>query len=462
MTMAAAAPIALVGPRTASIAYHHARLAEFARAEALLVDPNDPLEQSQQLIERAHQVRILTLTGELDWPTAQVVAYAEAAGKPLRWRQPPRWACPCCGSVAVGVLDGSPIGCAACGWDAVQPPSPTRRAANDSLLFDSPVALRREVEQLTAMLGEAGRLRIYLAGLLELDQSQQRLDGQLVEAVSATLAAAAAIAERPRWSRLNPAATRWLVAAVQQVYLALTHGAPEAAHWWCRTVLVSVGSLPTAATARGPLQVDPAALDGRDLPRAAGTLAALGATAGWAWRPVRLCPFDVQDLDQLLHDPVWRRLASPQAQSRLAHGLGRLVGEAAGRADAVTLTWVEAAQLVEVLEELDGDHGTVTGDAAAAWLARQLRGRICPTGPAFDRERLGAVVRAAWVAWASQQPHPKPSWLVDWDQLGEADREADRLIGEAVAAAVLGLPTSASTWAATHGAADQVPLARPA
>jgi hypothetical protein len=459
--MTPAAPIALLGPRPTSIAYHHARLAEFASAEALLVDPSDPLEQSQQLVERAHQVRVLTLTGELDWPTAQVVAYAEAAGKPLRWRQPPRWACPCCGSVAVGVLDGSPIGCAACGWDAVQPPSPTRRAANDSLLFDSPVALRREVEQLAAMLGEAGRLRTYLAGLLELDQRQQRLDGRLVEAVSATLAAAAAIANRPRWSRLDPAAS-WLVVAVQQVYLALTHGAPEAAHWWCRTLLASVGALPSDASG-GDLQVARAALDGHGAGSAVGELGALAATDGRARLSVRLCPVDVQDLDQLLHDPVWRRLASPQAQSRLARGLGGLVGEAAGRAEAVALTWLEAAQLVEVLEELDGYHRTVTGDAVAAWLARQLREQVCPPGPVvLDRERLGAVVRAAWVAWAGQQPHPKPSWLLDWDQLGEADREADRQIGEAVAAAVLGLPAAASTWAQADGTAAQVPLARPA
>jgi hypothetical protein len=53
---------------------------------------------------------------------------------------------------------------------------------------------------------------------------------------------------------------------------------------------------------------------------------------------------------------------------------------------------------------------------------------------AVMRDMLGMVVREAWVAWAGQQPAPKPSWLLPWDQLAESDREVDRLIGEAVRA----------------------------
>jgi len=49
---------------------------------------------------------------------------------------------------------------------------------------------------------------------------------------------------------------------------------------------------------------------------------------------------------------------------------------------------------------------------------------------------LGRIVREAWVAWASEQPEPKPSWLVPWDELSESDKEADRRIGEAVALSV--------------------------
>lgn len=42
----------------------------------------------------------------------------------------------------------------------------------------------------------------------------------------------------------------------------------------------------------------------------------------------------------------------------------------------------------------------------------------------------GQVIRTAWMEWARTQPSPKPSWLVPWDQLSEADRDADRHIAE--------------------------------
>lgn len=51
----------------------------------------------------------------------------------------------------------------------------------------------------------------------------------------------------------------------------------------------------------------------------------------------------------------------------------------------------------------------------------------------FDRDTLGRFVRNAWIRWARQQPNPKPSWLVSYDELDEADKEADRHIGESVA-----------------------------
>lgn len=46
------------------------------------------------------------------------------------------------------------------------------------------------------------------------------------------------------------------------------------------------------------------------------------------------------------------------------------------------------------------------------------------------RDALGRAVRSAWVKWARTQPDPKPSWLVPWEDLPEADREADRVIAE--------------------------------
>jgi hypothetical protein len=53
--------------------------------------------------------------------------------------------------------------------------------------------------------------------------------------------------------------------------------------------------------------------------------------------------------------------------------------------------------------------------------------------PALDRNTLGSLVRQAWIEWAKEQPNPKASWLVPWDELAESDKEADRRIGEAVA-----------------------------
>lgn len=57
--------------------------------------------------------------------------------------------------------------------------------------------------------------------------------------------------------------------------------------------------------------------------------------------------------------------------------------------------------------------------------------------PVLDRERLGQLVRATWVAWAREQPDPKPHWLDPWEKLSEPLREVDRRIGEAIGDAVL-------------------------
>jgi hypothetical protein len=50
--------------------------------------------------------------------------------------------------------------------------------------------------------------------------------------------------------------------------------------------------------------------------------------------------------------------------------------------------------------------------------------------PPRSREILGQEVRAEWITWAREQPSPKPSWLVPWDELSEPDKEVDRRIGE--------------------------------
>jgi hypothetical protein len=45
---------------------------------------------------------------------------------------------------------------------------------------------------------------------------------------------------------------------------------------------------------------------------------------------------------------------------------------------------------------------------------------------------LGQLVRHVWMQWAKEQPSPKASWLVPWEELPESDREVDRHIGAAL------------------------------
>ncbi len=54
---------------------------------------------------------------------------------------------------------------------------------------------------------------------------------------------------------------------------------------------------------------------------------------------------------------------------------------------------------------------------------------------ADERDALGRQVREIWIAWAKEQPAPKASWMVPWEDLGEPVREVDRRIGERLHAA---------------------------
>lgn len=82
-------------------------------------------------------------------------------------------------------------------------------------------------------------------------------------------------------------------------------------------------------------------------------------------------------------------------------------------------------------------YGDLRSEAAIRAGIRQVRptvefvvARVRAEASGGDREALGRAVRAEWMAWAQEQPRPKPSWLVPWDELAEPDREADRRIGE--------------------------------
>lgn len=48
------------------------------------------------------------------------------------------------------------------------------------------------------------------------------------------------------------------------------------------------------------------------------------------------------------------------------------------------------------------------------------------------REERGRLVRKVWVNWACEQTAPKPSWLLPWEQLDDAQHEVDMRIGDAL------------------------------
>jgi hypothetical protein len=50
----------------------------------------------------------------------------------------------------------------------------------------------------------------------------------------------------------------------------------------------------------------------------------------------------------------------------------------------------------------------------------------------FNEDDLGKIVRNAWIEWAKEQPNPKPSWLVPYEELSQPDKDADIRIGKAV------------------------------
>ena len=68
--------------------------------------------------------------------------------------------------------------------------------------------------------------------------------------------------------------------------------------------------------------------------------------------------------------------------------------------------------------------------AEAEALVEKLENEKCLS---HDREFMGQLVREVWEEWAREQPDPKPSWLVPWNELPEPLREVDRRIAERVA-----------------------------
>ena len=67
----------------------------------------------------------------------------------------------------------------------------------------------------------------------------------------------------------------------------------------------------------------------------------------------------------------------------------------------------------------------------------------------ISRDRLGRMVRETWLRWAKEQPDPKPSWLLPYDELAERDQEVDRMIGEDICRATLAEVAAVHSGAAT-------------
>ena len=116
--------------------------------------------------------------------------------------------------------------------------------------------------------------------------------------------------------------------------------------------------------------------------------------------------------------------------------LGHAAGEFADNVHRIESRVLLRALLVTLDEqEIRNERDRQLVAMGKATVNRRLDLLAAPRLPDADRERLGRVVRDAWMRWAAQHPDPKPSWLVPWDGLNEMDREVDRQIAEAVLAA---------------------------
>ena len=120
-------------------------------------------------------------------------------------------------------------------------------------------------------------------------------------------------------------------------------------------------------------------------------------------------------------DAIERRLRETVASGTagLASSMDHI---AAACPDNIRVVLAELDRLRHQLAEQDRFHGSLTSVIERAG-KRALA----------DRDELGRAVRTAWMEWARTQPNPKPSWLVPYSQLSEADQEADRQIGEHIA-----------------------------
>jgi hypothetical protein len=114
-----------------------------------------------------------------------------------------------------------------------------------------------------------------------------------------------------------------------------------------------------------------------------------------------------------------------------------LAALASNRKHSDSFTFGDIGRLRNILVRAQYRLNEVSNPPIMAGASNTLPMRKRSEPPLYDRETLGRIVRQSWVKWAVTQPAPKPSWLVPYNELSEADKEADRQIGEAVACVML-------------------------
>lgn len=91
--------------------------------------------------------------------------------------------------------------------------------------------------------------------------------------------------------------------------------------------------------------------------------------------------------------------------------------------------WVQSGQDGDRYRALLREYGLLLmpGDEGYEESSRNL-----PCG--WPGPQPGRIVRDTWVKWAREQPDPKDSWLVPWEDLDDGQREVDARIEAAVRA----------------------------
>ncbi|MGV2135195.1 hypothetical protein GOZ83_19520 [Agrobacterium vitis] len=159
------------------------------------------------------------------------------------------------------------------------------------------------------------------------------------------------------------------------------------------------------------------------------------------WQTITFNPGRVMIIDNVDFGKLYEALRGPEstkATQRSPHTMGWVTVRVEDTGDGLIVNGDDAKEYKLVPDQdyrgyflPDGRYRIAIPAQKAKESSEEVRdgNRALP----YERDTLGRFVREAWVRWAKSQTNPKPSWLVPYDDLSEADKEADRQIGEAVA-----------------------------